>query len=143
MDRPRIKIRWSELRLAALCVVLFGLAVALLLPGVWPLMPFPATGPVEVTALLGFLFGFLVRRGWVLALPLTLLVALDPPQSGFAGALIALLIVWPFAAAGGVIGIGAGKALQRRMLRSTLKAARRRERAKKPTAPVRVSVAGR
>ena len=71
------------------------------------------------------------------------LVALDPPQSGMAGALIALLILWPFAAAGGALGIGAGKALQRRMLRSTLKAARRREHAKKPAAPVRVSVAGR
>ena len=90
-----------------------------------------------------FLFGFVVRRGWVLALPLTVLVALDPPQSGMAGALIALMILWPFAAAGGALGIGAGKALQRRMLRSTLKAARRRERAKKPAAPVRVSVAGR
>ena len=72
-----------------------------------------------------------------------MLVALDPPQSGMAGSLIALLILWPFAAAGGALGIGAGKALQRRMLRSTLKAARRRERAKKPAAPVRVSVAGR
>jgi hypothetical protein len=144
MDRPRIKIRWSELRLAALCSLLFGLAVGLLLPGVWPLMPFPATGPVELAALLGFVFGFVVRRGWVLALPLTVLVALEPPQSGLPGAVIALLIVWPFAAAGGVLGIGAGKALQRRMLRSTLKAARRREHAtKKPAAPVRVSVAGR
>jgi hypothetical protein len=144
MDKPRIKIRWSELRLAALCAFVFGLAVRLLLPGVWPLMPFPATGPVEVAALLGFLFGLLVRRGWVLALPLTVLVALDPPRSGLAGGVIALVIVWPFAAAGGTLGIGAGKALQRRMLRSTLKAARRREHAtKKPGAPVRVSVAGR
>ena len=107
------------------------------------MMPFPAVAPVEVAALLGFLFGFVVRRGWVLGLPLTVLVALDPPQSGMAGALIALLILWPFAAAGGALGIGAGKALQRRMLRSTLKAARRREHAKKPAAPVRVSVAGR
>jgi hypothetical protein len=143
MDTTLSRIRWRELRLAAVCAVVFGAGVALLLPGVWPLMPFPAIAPVEVTALLGFLFGFVVRRGWVLALPLTSLVALDPPQSGRAGAFIALLILWPFAAAGGALGIGTGKVLQRRMLRSTLKAARRRERAKKPAAPVRVSVAGR
>ena len=143
METTRSRIRWRELRLAAVCAVAFGAAVALLLPGVWPMMPFPAVAPVEVAALLGFLFGFVVRRGWVLALPLTVLVALDPPKSGMAGALIALLILWPFAAAGGALGVGAGKALQRRMLRSTLKAARRREHAKKPAAPVRVSVAGR
>jgi hypothetical protein len=122
-------IHWRELRLAALCAVLFGALVALLLPGAWPLMPFPAVAPVEIAALLGFLFGFLTRRIWVVALPLTVLVALSPPQSGFAGAIIALLIVWPFAAAGGVLGVAAGRALHRRMLRRTLKAAHRRERA--------------
>jgi hypothetical protein len=125
-----------------ICAVVFGAASALLLPGVWPLMPFPAVAPVEVAALLGFLFGFLVRRLWVLALPLTAVVALSPPQSGFAGAIIALLIIWPFAAAGGVLGIVAGKTLQRRMLRRTLKAAQRRERVRKAAAPVQVSVAG-
>jgi hypothetical protein len=144
MDRLPIRIRWSELRLAALCALVFGLAVRLFLPGMWPLMPFPATGPVELAALLGFLFGLIVRRGWVLALPLTALVALDPPKSGVAGGVIVLLVVWPFAAAGGALGIGAGKALQRRMLRSTLRAARRREHATKtPAPPVHVSVAGR
>ena len=138
--RPNPRIRWRELRLGALCAVVFGAAVALLLPGVWPLMPFPAVGPVEVAALLGFLFGFLVRRFWVLALPLTVLVALSPPQSGFAGAIIALLIIWPFAAAGGVLGMAAGKGLQRRMLRRTLKAARKRERAQKQGPPVAAPV---
>jgi hypothetical protein len=113
----------------------FGLAAALLLPGNWPLMPFPALAPVEIVTLLGFLFGFVVRRLWVVALPLTVLIALDPPQSGFAGAIIALLIVWPFTAAGGVLGVGAGKALQRRMLRHTLKAAHRRERGSKQQRP--------
>ena len=44
----------------------------------------------EIAALLGLLFGFLVRRWWVLALPLTTLIALDPPHTGFAGSLIAL-----------------------------------------------------
>jgi hypothetical protein len=139
--RARPRIRWRELRLAAVCAVVFGVAVALLLPGRWPLMPFPATAPVEIVTLLGFLFGFLVRRLWVIALPLTVLVAIDPPQSGFAGAIIALLVLWPFAAAGGVLGVGAGKALQRRMLRRTLKAAHRRERtSKQQRRPVPASV---
>ena len=133
--RARPRIRWRELRLVALCAVVFGVAVALLLPGSWPLMPFPAAAPVEMVALLGFLFGFLVRRLWVIWLPLTVLVAIDPPQSGFAGAIIALLVLWPFAAAGGVLGVGAGRALQRRMLRRTLKAAHKRERASKQRRP--------
>jgi len=132
MERARSRIHWRELRLVAVCAVLYGALCALVLPGVWgPLMPFPVVAPVEVVALIGVLFGFLVRRLWVIALPLTVLVALDPPQSGFAGAIIALLILWPFAAAGGVVGVGAGRALQRQMLRRTLKAARKRERAGK------------
>jgi hypothetical protein len=141
MYRPPTKIRWSELRLAGICALLFGIAAGLLLPGVWPLMPFPALAPVEITALLGFLFGFLTRRRWVLALPLTLLVALNPPGAGFAGALVGMLVVWPFVAAAGVVGIGAGKGLQRRMLRRTLKAAQRREHATKPRATARPQAA--
>jgi hypothetical protein len=140
MDRPRIKIRWGELRLIAICALVFGLATGLLLPGVWPLMPFPAVAPVEITALLGFLFGFLIRKPWVLALPLTVLISLNPPQTGVAGALIALLIVWPFSAAASILGIGAGKWLQRLMLRRTLKAERRRERARKQGRPVAAPV---
>jgi hypothetical protein len=134
-SRASSRIRWRELRLAALSAIAFGVAVALLLPGNWPLMPFPAVAPVEIVTLLGLLFGFVVRRLWVTALPLTVLVAIDPPQSGLAGAVIALLVLWPFAAAGGVLGVGAGKALQRRMLRRTLKAARKRERASKQRRP--------
>jgi hypothetical protein len=141
MARPRTKIRWSELRLAGICTVTFGLAIGLLLPGVWPLMPFPALAPVEITALLGLLFGFVTRRRWVMALPLTALVALDPPGAGVAGAFVAMLQLWPFGAAGGVLGIAAGKGLQRRMLRRTLKAARRRERATGPKASVRPQTA--
>jgi hypothetical protein len=140
MQRARPRINLRQLRLAAICAVLFGALAALLLPGVWPLMPFPAVGAVEIAALLGLLFGFLVRRGWVLALPLTVLVALDPPQSGFAGSIIALLIVWPFSAGGSVLGIAAGKALQRRMLRRTLKAAHKRERSRKQRQPVAAPV---
>jgi hypothetical protein len=141
MEAARSRIRWRELRLVAVCAVLYGALCALLLPGVWgPLMPFPVVAPVEVVALIGFLFGFLVRRMWVIALPVTVLVALSPPESGFAGAVIALFILWPFAAAGGVLGIGAGRALQRRMLRRTLKAAGKRERARKQRQPVAASV---
>jgi hypothetical protein len=137
MRAPSRKNLFRQLRLAAVCAVAYGGAVALFMPGAWPLMPFPAVGPVEIAALLGFLFGFVTRRGWTLALPLTVLVALDPPESGIAGALIALLIVWPFSAAGSALGIAAGRTLQRRMLRRTLKAAHRRERVKKQrSAPV-------
>jgi len=78
----------------AICALAYGIAIGLLLPGVWPLMPFPAVAPVEIAALLGFLFGFVTRRMWVIALPLTALIAFDPHGSGFAGALIAMLILW-------------------------------------------------
>lgn len=141
MNRPPTKIRWSELRLVAVCAVVFGIAIGLLLPGVWPLMPFPALAPVEISALLGLLFGFLTRRTWVIGLPLTTLVALDPSGAGFAGTLIAMLVLWPFAAAAGLIGVGAGKGLQRRMLRRTLKAAARRERAGRPRPTARPQAA--
>ncbi|HEY2602028.1 MAG TPA: hypothetical protein VGI67_10760 [Thermoleophilaceae bacterium] len=146
MDRrPRTRIRWPQIRLAAICALVYGLAAGLLMPGVWPMMPFPAVAPVEIAALLGLLFGFLVRRWWVLALPLTTLIALDPPHTGFAGSLIALMIVWPFSAAGSALGIGLGRVLQRQLLRRTLRAARKRDRAAKPATAVRqpVSVAGR
>lgn len=118
--------------MAAIAAVLYGVAVAVLMPGSWPLMPFPAVAPIEIAALLGFAFGFLTRRVWVIALPLTVLVALDPPQSGFAGAIIALLVLWPFTAAGGALGVSAGRWLKRRMLRRVLKAARRPARVTPP-----------
>ena len=137
-DRPQIRIRWSELRLIAICALAYGIAIGLLLPGVWPLMPFPAVAPIEVAALLAFLIGFLTRRMWVVALPITALVALDPHGAPFAGALVAMLVLWPFAAAAGLAGMFAGKALQRQMLRHTLKAASRRERAKKAGTPLPV-----
>jgi hypothetical protein len=142
MEQARPSIRWAELRVAAIAAVLYGIAVAVLMPGNWPLMPFPAVAPIEIAALLGFAFGFLTRRLWVVALPLTVLVALDPAQSGFAGAIIALLVLWPFTAAGGVLGVGAGRWLKRRMLRRLLRAARRPARVSPPPpagAPVRAS----
>lgn len=137
MQRPRSKTLIRQLRLAVVCAVAYGGAAALLMPGAWPLMPFPAVAPVEIAALLGFLFGFVTRRGWTLALPVTALVALDPRQSGFAGALIAMLVIWPFSAAGSALGIGLGRLLRRHMLRRTLRAAQKHERVKKQrSAPV-------
>jgi hypothetical protein len=124
-EEARINIRWSELRIAAVAAVAFGAAVAALIPGTWPLMPFPEPAPVEIVALIGFLFGFLLRRTWVLALPFTILVAIDPPESGFAGSIVALLVLSPFVAAGSFLGITAGRRLQRHALRRKLKAARR------------------
>jgi hypothetical protein len=141
MDTAPRSIRWRELRLAALGAVLFGAAAALLMPGVWPLMPFPAPAPVEIAALLGFGLGFVLRRMWVLVLPVTVLVALDPPQSGFGGSLIALLVLWPFAAAGGALGVACGRWLKRRVLRRTLRAAKRPQRLTPPSAdsPIRAT----
>jgi hypothetical protein len=135
-DRPQIRIRWSEFRLIAICALAYGIAIGLLLPGVWRLMPFPSLPPIEIAALLAFLVGFLTRRMWVIALPLTALVALDPHGAGFAGAVVATLVLWPFAAAAGLAGRSLGKVLQRRMLRRTLKAAARRERSRRGPATV-------
>jgi hypothetical protein len=130
----RFHIRRRELRLVAVSAVAFGAAVAALVPGVWPLMPFPAVAPVEVVAALGFLFGFLLQRTWVIALPFTILVALNPPDSGFAGALIALVVLSPFAAASAFLGIVAGRRLRRRRLRRALRAAAGPERVRPPDA---------
>jgi hypothetical protein len=118
-------VRWRELRLVVVAAVAFGAAEATLLPGIWPLSPFPDPAPVEVVALLGLLFGFALRRSWVPALPLVTLMAIGPPESGFSGSIIALLVLWPFAATGAFVGISAGRWLRRRILRRTLKAARR------------------
>ena len=131
-ERSSIQIRWGEVRLAALAAVAFGATVAVVLPGMWSLMPFPQPAPVETVALIGFLFGFLLRRMWVLALPFTVLIVLTPPQSGFAGSIIAFLALWPSAAAGALLGIGLGRWLKRRMLRRTIRAARRPVRVKPP-----------
>jgi hypothetical protein len=128
------KRRLRELRLAVLSTLFYGVTITLLLPGRWPLMPFPAIAPVEIAGLLGILFGFLTRRAWVMALPFTALVALNPPESGIAGAIIASLVLWPFGAAGGAIGMAAGRHLRRRALRKSIRAARR-------PAPVRPPVA--
>jgi hypothetical protein len=126
------KGRWRELRLAALATVLYSVAIALLLPGHWPLMPFPAVAPVEIAGLLGILFGFVTRRPWVILLPFAALVALNPPQSGISGAIIASLVLLPFGAAGGAIGVAAGRYLQRRALRRTIRTARKPARMRPP-----------
>lgn len=124
LEAINTRLRWRELRLAAIAAVAFGAAEAALLPGIWPLMPFPATAPVEVVTLLGLLFGFLLRRPWVLALPLVTLVAIQPPEAGFSGSVIALLVLSPFASAGAFVGMSLGRWLRRMILRRTLRAAR-------------------
>jgi len=128
------------MRLAVAAAVAFGAAEAALLPGIWPLMPFPETAPVEVVTLLGLLFGFVLRRTWVLALPLVTLIAIQPPETAFAGSLIALLVLFPFAAAGAFVGMSIGRRLRRRILRRTLRAARRPAKLHPPEAAPRPAV---
>jgi len=87
------------------------------LPGTWPLMPFPQTAPVELTALIGLPVGLLLRRTWAPLLPLTLLVTLNPHGAGFAGAFVAFLVVAPFATSTIFIGVFAARRLHRVALR--------------------------
>jgi hypothetical protein len=140
--RGRIKIRPGEVTLALLAALAYGVAVAVLVPPVWPLMPFPQVPPVRVIAALSFLFGLVLRRRWVPALPFTILLALAPPESGFAGSLIALLVLSPFAAASALLGLATGRRLKRAMLRRALRTARAPASAERPgtaEAPVRAA----
>jgi hypothetical protein len=91
--------------------------MAWVIPGTWPLMPFPQVHPVELAALVGVPFGLVLRRAWAPLLPLTLLVALNPPSTGLAGAIVAFLILGPFSTVGICLGLAAGRRLQRRALR--------------------------
>ena len=98
--------------------------MAWVLPGTWPLMPFPQTAPVELAVLIGLPVGILLRRAWAPLLPLTLLVALNPPGTGLAGAIVAFLIVAPFAGTSIFIGVAAARRLQRLALRRMLSSVR-------------------
>ena len=118
------RLRRRELRLMLASTVAFGGLLAVTLPGVWPLMPFPQLAPVEIGVAAGLAFGFLLRRWWSLALPLTILVAVNPPDTGASGAIVALLIVGPFSSAGLLLGVLAGQRLQRAMLRRAIAGAR-------------------
>ena len=60
--RGRIKIRPGEVTLALLAALAYGVAVAVFVPPVWPLMPFPQVPPVRVIAALSFSFGLVLRR---------------------------------------------------------------------------------
>ena len=121
LARPSaLSFRWREARLAAVWSVAYGALMSAVLPGTWPLMPFPQTRPMVLATVLSFPFGLLLRRRWAALLPLTLLVALDPPQSGFAGSVVALVIIGPFAAASICLGVGCARWLQRRALRRML-----------------------
>jgi hypothetical protein len=114
--------RWRELCLAAVATVGYGVLMGSVLPGNWPLMPFPQTHPVVLAGLIGLPVGLLLRRRWwALLLPLTLLVALNPHGAGFAGAIVAFVIAGPFATAGIAIGMAIGFAVTRRLQRLALR----------------------
>jgi hypothetical protein len=100
--------------------LVYGALMSAVLPGTWPLMPFPQTQPVVLATLLSLPFGLVLRRPWAPLLPLTLLVALDRPQSGVAGSVVALAIVGPFAAVSICLGVACSSWLQRRALRRML-----------------------
>jgi hypothetical protein len=120
------RLPWRQLRLAVVSAVGYGALMSSVLPGTWPLMPFPQTHPVVLAGLLGIPIGLIVRRGWAPLLPLTLIVALNPPQTGIAGSLVAFLVVGPSGAAGIALGMAVGRRLQRMVLRRMLKPARAR-----------------
>jgi hypothetical protein len=125
-------MRWREWRLMALAFVAYGVLMALVLPPRWPLMPFPQPAPVLLAALIGIGFGVLLRRRWAPLLPLSMLVALNPPGAGFAGEIVVLFLIGPFAGAGILIGMAIGRRAHRLALRRTIKRARRSSRGRAP-----------
>ena len=118
------RLPWRQLRLALVSAVGYGALMSAVLPGTWPLMPFPQTHPVVLAGLLSIPVGLIVRRGWAPLLPLTLIVALNPPQTGIAGSVVAFLVVGPFGVAGIALGMAVGRRLQRMVLRRMLARAR-------------------
>jgi hypothetical protein len=118
-------MRWREWRLMAFSFVAYGVLMGVVLPPYWPLMPFPQPAPVLLAALIGLGFGALLRRRWAPLLPLTMLVAINPPGAGFAGEIVVLFLVGPFAGAGILVGMAIGHRAHRLALRRTIKRARR------------------
>jgi hypothetical protein len=112
--------------------VAYGSIMAIVLPSHWPLMPFPQPTPVLLASVIGIGFGAVLRRRWVPLLPLTLLVALNPPGAGFAGDIVVLFLIGPFAGFGILIGMAIGRRLQRLVLRRAIKRARRPARPRAP-----------
>jgi hypothetical protein len=117
-------MRWREWRLMLAAFVAYGSIMAIVLPPRWPLMPFPQPTPVLLAALIGIAFGALLRRRWAPLLPLTLLVAVNPPGAGFAGEIVVLFLIGPFAGFGILIGMAIGRRLHRLALRRSIKRAR-------------------
>jgi len=130
-------MRWREWRLMAFAFVAYGVLMGVVLPPNWPLMPFPQPAPVLLAALIGLGFGALLRRRWAPLLPLTMLVAINPPGAGFAGEIVVLSLVGPFAGAGIQLGMAFGRRAHRLVLRRTIKRARRSAGARAPRGSAR------
>jgi hypothetical protein len=117
-------MRWREWRLMLAAFVGYGSLMAIVLPPNWPLIPFPQPTPVLLAGLIGVGFGLLLRRRWAPLLPLTLLVAVNPPGTGFAGEIVVLFLLGPFAGFGILIGMALGRRTQRLVLRRAIRAGR-------------------
>ena len=113
-------MRWKEWRLAIVSFVGYGALMSVVLPPNWPLMPFPEPRPVLLAGLIGVPFGLVLRRSWAPLLPLTLLVAINTPGAGFAGSIVVLFLVGPFAGVGIVVGVASARRLQRLLLRRAI-----------------------
>jgi hypothetical protein len=103
----------------------YGSLMAIVLPPSWPLMPFPQPRPVLLAGLIGIGFGLLLRRRWAALLPLTLVVAVNPPGTGFAGEIVVLFLLGPFAGVGILVGMAIARRAQRLALRRVIKRASR------------------
>jgi hypothetical protein len=125
-------MRWREWRLMAVAFVVYGVVMAVVLPPRWPLMPFPQPTPVLLAGLIGIPFGALLRRRWAPLLPVTLLVAINPPGAGFAGDIVVLFLLGPFALLGILVGMAFGRRIRRLALRRAIRRARRPGRAHVP-----------
>jgi hypothetical protein len=108
----------------------YGSLMAIVLPPSWPLMPFPEPKPVMLAGLIGIAFGALLRRRWAALLPFTLLVAINTPGAGLAGAVVVLFLVGPFAGFGILVGMAVARRLQRFALRRVIARAARPPRAR-------------
>jgi hypothetical protein len=113
-------VRWREWRLAIVSFVGYGALMSVVLPPNWPLMPFPEPRPVLLAGLIGVPFGLVLRRRWAPLLPLTLLVAINTPGAGFAGSVVVLFLVGPFAGVGILVGLVSARRLQRLALRRVI-----------------------
>jgi hypothetical protein len=111
----------------------YGALMSVVLPPSWPLIPFPEPRPVLLAGAIGVPFGLLLRRRWAPLLPLTLLVAVNAPGAGFAGEIVVLFLLGPFASLGILVGMGSARRIQRFVLRRVIgRGARPKRRRAKP-----------